>query len=232
MKLYHFLIVITVVAGCLLVFCSPDIKEPIFFISGGEGFRDDCGIGLNEISRPILKGMANTDSLNRVFASFIDEVVTENCSESPSSNYGESDTAFFLDVSSHLLEQTQSLISLEMKAVFVPNGGNGWWMNHRIWNIDTEEGKVIDIPQEEILTACSDADSLIAKHFAEMQGCSRPYACHSCVEPDYLIDAVENGHIGIEDGMWVAHVVIWPDACAHNTKSMLSIPLLEYRENS
>jgi hypothetical protein len=223
----------TIVSGCFLIRNNPDtMANPLSFMGSGGSFLGDCGIHLNEISIPILKELANADSFNSAFASFVEEVVSENCSEPRSSNYGESDTAFFLDVSSHMLQQTQSLISLEVKAVFVPNGGNGWWMNHRIWNIDTEEGKVIDVPQEEILAACSDADSLIAKHFAEMQGCSRPYACHSCVEPDYLIDAVENGHIGIEDGMWVAHLVIWPDVCAHNTKSMLSIPLLEYRENS
>ena len=191
-------------------------------------YRSDCRLHVHESRLPNVVGFPNADQWNLRVLEFFEQRIAGNCRDAANGEPAEpgmSDTLSYLTCDFRELQRSESVLSIQCLAWFVPHGGNGWWLEHEIFNIDLESGEPIQFPQDLLLQDNERLDAIICEHFERTGGCFEPYHCHSCEHQDFLQTGMKQGHVGIIEGQWTLLEMMWPKPCSHAAESMVSIPL-------
>lgn len=191
-------------------------------------YRSECRLHVHESRLPNVVGFPNADQWNSRVLEFFEQRIAGNCKDAENGEPvepGMSDTLSYLTCDFRELQRSESVLSIQCLAWFVPHGGNGWWLEHEIFNIDLASGEPIQFPKDLLLQDNERLDAIICEHFERTGRCFEPYHCHSCEHQDFLQAGMKQGHVGIIEGQWTLFEMMWPKPCSHAAESMVAIPL-------
>ena len=191
-------------------------------------YLSECRLHVHQSLLPRASGFSNADVWNVRFLEFLDQRIAGNCEgevQGELSEQGMSDTLSYLRCDFRELYQSELVLSMQCFAWFVPHGGNGWWLEHEIFNIDLTSGEPITLPENLLFQDNERLDAIICDHFELNGGCLEPYHCHSCSHQDFLQQTIAKRHVGIVEGQWTLLEMMWPQPCSHAAESMVLITL-------
>lgn len=191
-------------------------------------YRSECGLHVHESRLPNVVGFPNADQWNLRVLEFFEQRIAGNCQDTANGEPAGprmSDTLSYVTCDFRELQRSESVLSIQCLAWFVPHGGNGWWLEHEIFNIDLTSGEPITLPENLLFQDNERLDAIICDHFELNGGCLEPYHCHSCSHKDFLQQTIAKRHVGIIEGQWTLLEMMWPQPCSHAAKSMVLITL-------
>lgn len=221
-------------------FSPSDLGYPrIDTLKQGRYFYADCFLEVEASEVPVISGIPRCQEWNRTIALRQQQAISSHCigqiekGVDSSVDPGCSACPDTLDyVSSHfeVMSLTDSVMSIQCTRFGHPHGGNAWWKEIDFFNIDVCTGDSLEMPFSMNDVDVAQANAYISEAFdhpgcADFSGHYDPYDCHSCESPSYLQKALEDGRVGLVDGVWTAFEVIWPSQCCHAAKNTVAIPL-------